>query len=192
MSITTPSAKLHQARSEFLLNRAAAQSSIAARAGLIQAGVYRSGPRIQLDNCGATDGTYKKFSERLRKGSATDYKCKLYGKSKPGQTLLYTVDSIGSKGRWRVFIGSANGGTFSLGFNMGNPYIGGELQRAAKGLPKSQARTRYGSTSAWSIFTKPNRGGPQTVTGLTTTALLLPTDKRWRVPVPPTPLTITH
>lgn len=193
VSITTPSARLHQAAAEFLLHRSVVQSAFVPRPyGLIQAGIYRSGSQQQLDNCGVTSGKYVKYSERRRvQGGVSGFKCKLYGGLKPGQTLSYTVYSKGSRGRWTVLIGSQNGGTFSVGFDTGYPMIGGELN--GSGPPfRSRTSARYGSTQAWSVFGAPNRHKASRVVRSDATFLLQPTDSRWHVPLAPTPFTITH
>src|SRR5436305_3760955 len=53
VSVSTPSSRLFQEPDEFVVHRTVVESvSGSLDPGLIQVGVYRSGSRLQLDNCG--------------------------------------------------------------------------------------------------------------------------------------------
>ncbi len=192
VSITTPAASNKQSSDEIVLHRALVQSGFSKDVGLVQAGVYRTGSKSQLDSCPLAARAYKEFSEhKAVRSGVKGYKCQLYNSLKPGQTVTYAVYSRGSKNKWSVRFGSHVGGTYPVGFNTGPPMIGGELN-GSKPPFTSTTSARYGSASAWDVFGAANLGSARKVAKSDASALLQPTDKGWHVPMAPTPLTIGH
>ncbi len=89
-SLSTPSSRLCQEPDEFVVHRTVVQSSLdAAAPGVIQVGVYLSGPTIELDNCGPRSG-YALFTEVKVAGSMA-YRCQLYRSLAPGTLLTLDI-----------------------------------------------------------------------------------------------------
>lgn len=196
-SISVPSARFVQAPDEILLHRAVVQNELSDPnpAGLIQAGVYRSGSSAHLDECAGTNDAhpYREFTERHRIRSGTNgFKCRLFRDLPPGSRgEVFSVVRRSARGQWFARVGSLNDRPYDLGFNTAFPMIGGEINGGG-GTKRSRTSARYGATGAWEIFRAINARRARRVTGRDHTSLLVPSDGRWRVPSPPTPFTITH
>lgn len=194
VSINTPSSTYFQAADEFVLHRAVSQSGFnGASDGLVQAGIYRSGASIQLDNCGSTAGGYYRYTEYKAFGTGQPYVCQvLYsaGALTPGMNLSFEVYRTATTSTWSAMINGVVRGTFSVAFNTAVAQMGGEIADVDNDRTTVTA-AQYGpsGTMGWSYYASPNRSGATAVTSAT---LASPRDAWWNVPQPPTPLTVRH
>ncbi|MCA1690472.1 MAG: hypothetical protein LC720_08630, partial [Actinobacteria bacterium] len=127
VSLSTPSSRLFQESDEFVVHRTVVQSvNGSLEPGLIQAGVYRSGNAIQLDNCGVQAG-YVVYTEVKRYGLPA-YKCQLFQAVSPGSILTLDVFRFHTAATWGIRLnGVLTGSTYPLGFNSGEPAVGSEI-----------------------------------------------------------------
>ncbi len=102
VSLSTPSSRLYQEADEFVIHRTVVQSLSSVEPGLIQAGVYRSGPSIELDNCGTSAG-YVVFSEVKAQGSMA-YRCQLFQTVAPGRVVTLDVFRFRAAATWGIRI----------------------------------------------------------------------------------------
>jgi hypothetical protein len=191
VSLSTPSAKLFVAPDEFIVHRDTVQSSLQdANAGLIQAGLYRSGSALSLDNCGPRDD-YVEFVEVMTLHSMA-YRCQLFNSVAPGTVLTLDVFRFHAADTWGVRInGTPTGSIYPLGFAKGLPAIGSEIEDIDADYT-TVARTRFNVAghTQWTVYRAPARSAPRRVTGRTHAYPL--TDHFWKLPRPPGPITIRH
>lgn len=193
MAIDTPSTTYLQASDEFILHRAVLQSGFSGSPGLIQAGVYRSGSGIQLDNCGVQT-SYIEYDETLPYGSTNGYVCHLYSHVTQGVIHTYDIFRHTPAANWGIYIdGNDIGRTYTLGFNTGYAAIGSEIQDVNTDWT-TEAATQFGPSGfmQWSYYTTVLRTNPHIVDSGDVTATYLPRDGFWCVPSQPTPMTIKH
>jgi hypothetical protein len=191
VSVSTPSSLLFQAADEFIVHRDVVQSSLnASNPGLIQAGLYRSGSGIELDNCGPRSD-YVEFTE-VKAANAMAYRCQLFNPVSPGTILTLDVFRFHAAATWGIrFNGASTGSTYPLGFDKGSPAIGSEIAGVDTDFT-THAATRFGPTGAtqWSVYRAPARSKPRRVTGSTHPYPV--TDRSWTLPRPPARMTIRH
>ncbi|MGI8800702.1 MAG: hypothetical protein ACR2KV_00800 [Solirubrobacteraceae bacterium] len=193
VSLSTPSSRLFQENDEFVVHRDVVQSSFtAASPGLIQAGVYRSGPGIELDNCGARAG-YTVFTEVKAFGSMA-YRCQLFGAVSPGTVVTFDIFRFSTPATWGIRInGGSTGSVYRLSFNQGGPAIGSEITDVDTNYA-TQTATRFGVAggAAWSVYRRAGRAGAHRVTGADPTDPYPTDDPHWVLPQPPARMTIRH
>jgi hypothetical protein len=157
VSLSTPSSRLYQEADEFVLHRVVVQSPSSVEPGLIQVGVYRSGPNLGLDNCG-TSAAYVVFTEVKTQGSMA-YRCQLYNQVAPGRVLQLDVFRFHAAATWGIRVdGRSTGSIYPLGFNRGAPAIGSEIEDHDFNAGTHTA-TRFGLAghAAWSVYTTVGR-----------------------------------
>ncbi len=215
VSVRVPYDGLFHEDDEFVLNRVVVQSSFTAdrQPGLVQAGIYRSGPNAYLDTCtGASNRNYYRYYEWKLHYYANDianYHCRVFtelGALTPGSDadttfgVHYTGPSGGDPAyNWRIDVRSDTHVTLPLNFHTGFPGIGAEIfdNRANDdgGAADFASRTAtvYGTTRHWRIDQSVNDSSPRQVAATDPTRLYESHDPgRWSVPNPPTPITIAH
>ena len=195
VSVRTPSSTYSQGDDEFLLHRSVLQASLdpSSTNGLIQAGIYRSGPSLGIGNCQTSNGSYFRFTEVIGYGT-NFYQCQVFaslGALSPGTEVTSDVHRTQFSREWRARINSTLRGTWDLAFNTGSPGIGGEVgDKDAKGFTTSTA-AQYGNTMSWDYHRNIDGGNPRKV-DITRDRVTnnTPTDGSWQAEQPPTPLTI--
>jgi len=191
VSLVTPSAGLAQAGDEFVVQRDVLQSDNS-DPGLIQAGVYRSGGGIALDNCGAHTG-YVVFTE-VKAANSMAYKCQLYNDISPGSVITLDLFRFKTAATWGIRInGVQTGSIYRLGFSKGAPAIGTEIQSLGSGY-QSQASTRYepAGHAQWTVYTTTGRQHARKVTRHDSISAYPMADHLWKITRPPSEVTIKH
>jgi hypothetical protein len=191
VSIVTPAAGLRQPDDEFVVQRDALQSDNS-DPGLIQAGVYRSGNGIALDNCGAHPG-YVVFTE-VKAANAMAYKCQLYNDIAPGSVLTLAVFRFKTAGTWGIRIdGVQTGSIYRLGFSRANAAIGTEIQSVGNDF-QSQTSARYepAGRAQWTVYTTTGRQHVHKVTRHDSISAYPMEDHVWKITRPPVEVTIKH
>jgi hypothetical protein len=191
VSLTTPSANLDQPASEFVVERDLVQSDNS-DPGLIQAGVYRSGSGIALDNCGA-HAAYVVFTE-VKAANSMAYKCQLYQDVSPGAVVTLDIFRFKTAGTWGIRIdGVPTGSIYRLGFTKGAPAIGTEIQSTNNDY-ETQTSTRFDSTghAQWTVYTTTGRQHVHRVTGADSISAYPMEDHLWKITRPPAAVTIKH
>jgi hypothetical protein len=191
VSIDAPSSRLHQESDEFVVHRDVVQSRNN-DPGLIQAGIYRSGSGIALDNCGAHAG-YILFTE-VKPVNSMAYRCQLYSGISPGSTATFDIFRYSAAATWGIRInGVTVGAPFRLGFSKGDAAIGTEIQDLDTNHG-TQTATRFAPAghARWSFYTTTGRSRPHAVTGGDPVVPYPTDDPFWRLPRPPARLTIRH
>ncbi|MEA2297512.1 MAG: hypothetical protein QOF77_448 [Solirubrobacteraceae bacterium] len=191
VSLSTPSSRLFQEADEFVVHRDVVQS-LTDRPGLAQVGVYRSGPQIQLDNCGTSAG-YVVFTEVLFAGSMS-YRCQLIRPVSPTTILNLDIFRFTTPGAWGIRVnGVPAGSAYQLGFDRGAPAIGSELQDVdSNNGTHTATRFSLAGHTQWNVYTTTGRSHPHRVGAGDATFLYTPRDPFWTVPRPPTTMTIRH
>jgi hypothetical protein len=191
VSIVTPAADLAQPADEFVVQRDVLQSDNS-DPGLIQAGIYRSGDGIALDNCGAHT-SYVVFTE-VKAANSMAYRCQLYNDVSPGSVVTLDLFRFKTAGTWGIRInGVQTGSIYRLGFARGNAAIGTEIQSVGSGF-QSQTSTRYepAGNAQWTVYTTPGRQHVHRVTGHDSISAYPMEDHVWKITRPPTEVTIRH
>jgi hypothetical protein len=191
VAVSTPSSLLFQQADEFIVHRDVVQSSLfASNPGLIQAGLYRSGTGIELDNCGPRSD-YVEFAE-IKAANSMAYKCQLFNPVSPGRIVTLDVFRFHAAGTWGIrFNGASTGSIYPLGFDKGSPAIGSEIADVDADFA-THAATRFGpaGTTQWTVYRAPGRSQPRRVTGSTDPYPVA--DRFWTLPRPPARMTIRH
>jgi hypothetical protein len=191
VSIVTPSTGLAQPGDEFVVERAVLQSDNS-DPGLIQAGIYRSGNGIALDNCGAHTA-YVVFTE-VKAANSMAYKCQLYNDVSPGSVVTFDLFRFKTAGTWGIRIdGVQTGSIYRLGFSRGAAAIGTEIQSLGNGY-QSQTSTRYEPSGAaqWTVYTTTGRQHSRRVTSHDSLSAYPMADHQWKLTRPPAEVTVKH
>jgi hypothetical protein len=191
VSIVTPAAGLAQPDDEFVVQRVALQSDNS-DPGLIQAGVYRSGDGIALDNCGA-HASYVLFTE-VKAANSMAYKCQLYNDVAPGSVVTLDLFRFKTAGTWGIRInGVQTGSIYRLGFSRGDAAIGTEIQSVGNEF-QAQTSTRYepAGNAQWTVYTTTGRQHVHKVTGHDSVSAYPMEDHVWKITRPPSEVTIKH
>jgi hypothetical protein len=191
VSIVTPAAGLAQPDDEFVVQRDVLQSDND-DPGLIQAGIYRSGNGIALDNCGAHT-SYVVFTE-VKAANSMAYKCQLYNDVAPGSVLTVDLFRFKTAGTWGIRInGVQTGSIYRLGFIKADAAIGTEIQSVGNNF-QSQTSTRYepAGDAQWTVYTTTGRQHVHKVTGHDSISAYPMEDHVWKITRPPSRVTITH
>jgi len=191
VSLVTPAAGLAQPDDEFVVQRTVLQSNNT-DPGLIQAGVYRSGSGISLDNCGP-HAAYVVFTE-VKAANSMAYKCQLYNDVSPGSVVTLDIFRFTTPGTWGIRVnGAQTGSVYRLGFTKGSPAIGTEIQAAGTGY-LTQTSTRYepAGSPRWSVYTTTGRHHARRVTGSDSISAYPMADHLWKITRPPAAVTIKH
>jgi hypothetical protein len=193
VSLSTPSSRLFQESDEFVVHRTVVESvNGSLDPGLVQAGVYRSGSAIELDNCGTRAG-YVVYTEVKQYGSLA-YKCQLFGPVSPGTIVNLDVFRFHAAATWGIRInGVSTGAIYPLGFNSGDPAVGSEIPDVDQNHGTHTA-TRFAPAghSAWSVYTATARRGRRRVRGGPALFEYSPRDRFWKLPQPPARMTFRH
>ncbi|MEA2301984.1 MAG: hypothetical protein QOE44_2519 [Solirubrobacteraceae bacterium] len=193
VSLSTPSSRLFQESDEFIVHRTVVQSvNGSLDPGLIQVGVYRSGPGLQLDNCGTRAG-YVIYTEVKQYGSLA-YRCQLFQPVSPGTILNLDVFRFHTAATWGIRInGVLTGSVYRLGFNSGEPAVGSEIVDHGQNHG-THAATRYAPAghAAWSFYAATARQGRRRVTAGPALFEYAPSDRFWKLPPPPARMTFRH
>jgi hypothetical protein len=192
VSLSTPSSRLYQEADEFVVHRTVVQSPSSVEPGLIQAGVYRSGPSIELDNCGTSAG-YVVFSEVKAQGSMA-YRCQLYQAVAPGRAVTLDIFRFHAAATWGIRIdGRSTGSIYPLGFNRGLPAIGSEIDDVDFN-DGTHTATRFGLAghAPWNVYTTVGRSRPHAVRPGDPVSSYPTSDVHWRRTGPPGRPTIRH
>jgi hypothetical protein len=191
VSIRTPSTSLNQPQDEFVVQRDAVQSQNS-DPGLIQAGIYRSGSGIGLDNCGAHTA-YVIFTE-VKAANSPAYRCQLYTDLAPGSILTLDIFRFKTAGTWGMRInGVQTSAIYRLGFSRGDPAIGTEIQSIGTGY-QTQTSTHYepAGDAQWTVYTTAGRQHVHRVTRRDSLSAYPMEDHFWKITRPPAAVTITH
>jgi hypothetical protein len=191
VSIVTPAAGLAQPDGEFVVERDVLQSDNS-DPGLIQAGIYRSGNGIALDNCGPHTG-YVVFTE-VKAANSMAYKCQLYNDVSPGSVVTLDLFRFTTAGTWGIRInGVQTGSIYRLGFTKANAAIGTEIQSAGNDF-QSQTSTRYepAGHAQWTVYTTTGRQHVHKVTGHDSISAYPMVDHLWKITRPPAEVTVKH
>jgi hypothetical protein len=191
VSLVTPAAGLAQADDEFVVQRDVLQSDNT-DPGLIQAGVYRSGSGIALDNCGA-HAAYVVFTE-VKAANSMAYRCQLYNDVSPGALVTLDVFRFKTAGTWGIRLdGVQTGSIYRLGFAKAAPAIGTEIQSLGNSY-QSQTSTRYEPAGAaqWTVYTTTGRQHSRRVTRADSISAYPMADHLWKTTRPPAEVTIKH
>jgi hypothetical protein len=193
VSLVTPAAGLAQPADEFVVQRDVLQSENA-DPGLIQAGVYRSGSGISLDNCGP-HAAYVVFTE-VKAANSMAYRCQLYNDVSPGVVVTLDIFRFTTPGTWGIRVnGAAAGSAYRLGFTKAAPAIGTEIQSAGPGnqyLTETSTRYDPAGRARWSVYTTTGRQHVRRVTGSDSISAYPMVDHLWKITRPPSPVTIKH
>lgn len=191
MSVTAPNREVQPLyATDFTLNRAVIQSSFSGSPALAQAGLYRAGSQIQLDNCSRHSNYISwTFVEWKFDGSGT-YNCRAYDEVTIGTVHGFAV-GVTTQG-WEM---NVDCGTHveirRLNVNTAIPQMGGEMA-STNSTYKSTSNVGYGGDGLpWTVYRAPNLGNPITAGPNTGIVYDLPYTG-WHIPRPPTPLTISH
>lgn len=191
VSVRTPSAGLFQEADEFVVHRDAV-GSVNNDPGLIQAGIYRSGSTIELDNCGPRAG-YVVFTE-VKQVNSMAYKCQLYNQVAPGSIVTFDIFRFKAPATWGIRInGVPTGSIYRLGFNRGNPAVGSEIQDVDSN-DGTRTATRFAPAghAPWSFYTTVGRRHPRRI-GARDPLFAFPTsDRLWHLSRPPAPIIVSH
>jgi hypothetical protein len=193
VSLVTPAAGLAQPADEFVVQRAVVQSQNS-DPGLIQAGVYRSGSGISLDNCGP-HAAYAVFTE-VKAANSMAYRCQLYHDVAPGSLVTLDIFRFTTPGTWGIRVnGAQTGSVYRLGFTKGQPAIGTEIQSAGNGrtyLTATSTRYEPAGGARWSVYTTVGRQHARRVSGSDSISAYPMVDHLWKITRPPSAVTIKH
>ncbi len=190
VSLRTPSAALFQEADEFVVHRDVVQS-LNNDPGLIQAGVYRSGGAISLDNCGPST-SYVVYTE-VKAVNSMAYKCQLFNPVAPESVVTIDIFRFTALADWGIRINAVPTGTiYPLGFRRGDPAIGSEIEDF-DGNFGTQTVTRFAPAghAHWSVRTTIGRRHLHRVTTGDPLFTYSTSDPRWRISHPPAVL-VTH
>jgi hypothetical protein len=196
------------ASNEIMLHRVVTQgNNSSGGVGLIQTGLYRSGPNVTLDACNTSVNQYQYYVENLVAGSG-NYKCNLYGTAPFGHDEIFKVTGDGSS-NWQA--GGADyqsgysytWGYGALGFPTGFTAISTEMNRASNTVADgSTSNVVYGggagSDPSWSVYKQPSYGGVHRVASSETRQFphtnpgSVGSSGTWSVPNVPTPVRFKH
>jgi hypothetical protein len=191
VSLRTPSAALLQEPDEFVVHRDVVQS-LNDDPGLIQAGVYRSGSAISLDNCGPSTG-YVEFTE-VKLVNSMAYKCQFFNPVAPGSVVTIDIFRFKAPAAWGIRLnGVPTGPIYRLGFRRGDPAIGSEIQDLDSNFG-TQTATRFAPAghAHWSVYTTVGRRHIHRVTAHDPLFRYPMSDHHWRLSRPPGPVLVTH
>ncbi|HEU0317120.1 MAG TPA: hypothetical protein VFR49_07310 [Solirubrobacteraceae bacterium] len=191
VSLRTPSAALFQEADEFVVHRDVVQS-LNNDPGLIQAGVYRSGGAISLDNCGPSAG-YVVFTE-VKAVNSMAYKCQLLNPVAPGSVVTIDLFRFTARAAWGIRVNGVPTGTiYQLGFSRGDPAIGSEIEDLDRTFG-TQTATRFAPAghAHWSVHTTIGRRHFHRVTARDPLFRYPTSDHRWRISRPPGSVLVTH
>jgi len=193
VSVVTPAAGLAQPADEFVVQRDVLQSENS-DPGLIQAGIYRSGSGISLDNCGP-HAAYVVFTE-VKAANSMAYKCQLYRDVAPGSVVTLDIFRLSTRGTWGIRVnGTPTGSIYPLGFTKASPAIGTEIQTAGPGnryLTETSTRYEPAGAARWSVYTTVGRRHVRRVTGSDSISAYPMADHLWKITRPPARVTIKH
>jgi hypothetical protein len=191
VSLRTPSAALLQEPDEFVVHRDAVQS-LNNDPGLIQAGVYRSGAAISLDNCGPSPG-YVVFTE-VKLVNSMAYKCQLFNQIAPGSVVTIDIFRFTASAAWGIRLnGVPTGPIYRPGFRRGDPAIGSEIEDLDSNFG-TQTATRFAPAghANWSAYTTVGHRHKHRVTARDPLFAYPTSDHRWRLSRPPGPVLVRH
>lgn len=194
VSIRVPGANAAPVSNEFIVHRAVLQDVFTETAGLVQAGIIRTGSEQGLDSCGSrTEWTqYGEWKSTGTPNEVASYHCQYFSPAKPENIPVFSIWRIGSSStmEWRVEINNENVATYKPSFGAAYPAIGGEI--AGPNEPSlSKTSSVYGQTRGWHSWNEIGRGGEFEITNNANTFIYKP-NAGWNVPPVPTPFTITH
>jgi hypothetical protein len=191
------------ASNEIMAHRIAVQGG-STFPGLIQTGLYRSGPNAHADNCDTSVDKYTWYVEILPASYPQTFKCALYGQSPFGHDGEYKVSGDGT-GRFQASGADVQSGqTYTtpwvqLYFNAGQNYISTEMNNASPGVANgSTTNALFGGGAAadpsWYAYEQPNYGGAHRVRANEVISLSenYQSAGHWTEQPLPTPVRFTH
>jgi hypothetical protein len=194
---------------EFELSRVEVQHGWGSNVPLLQTGLFRSGPAIELDSCGKAINQYQYYYEYNLTGNANGFNCHLWGQATPYEVDWYAVYSYPNdgSGQWAWGILQPSGtlvalGNQPIGGTTATPAVGEELNNNVGTQCQASSSTTggfyahpFGSLADdWYVYFATNGGNIQPITNPNNTDRFAPTNSAlWSVPnVPWDDTRITH